>query len=209
MRTVVGLITAGVMAASMPLRGQKVPAADVAARMSGTWTINRELTPNVVGPGRAGPARPRRGGGTGGLLQRAPTYPQGVRANPTNTEPTPDGVDDMTPSELAESRGVREIRQVVPTIRITATTERVSIEDERGEQSCASDGKTDKVRIFGVYMDVKCKWDEDRLRQEFSTTRNKLTRTWSLDAGGHLVLKAKLEGIGQTSPETTTVYNRS
>lgn len=210
MRTIIGFVAAGVMiaSASMPVVGQKISAADVATRMTGTWTVNWELTPAATGPGRSG-ARSRSGGVTSGaLFQRAPTYPQGVRANPTNTEPTPAGAADMTPMELAEWRGMRQMQQIAPTITITATAEHVSIDDERGQQTCASDGKTDKVRTFGVYMDVKCKWDKDRLRQEFSTTRSKLTRTWSFDEADHLVLKAKVEGIGQSSPETTTVYNR-
>jgi hypothetical protein len=212
MRTVIGFVAAGVIAASASMSGlgQKIPAADVATRMSGTWTINRELTPTFAAPGRSSVPRPRGGGVTqGALFQRAPTYPQGVRANPTNTEPTPSGVADMTPAELAEWRGMRQIQQVAPTIAIAATADHVSIGDDRGEQSCRSDGKTDRVRMFGVYMDVKCKWDKDRLRQEFSTTRSKLARTWSLDEAGHLVLKAMVEGIAQNSPETTTVYNRS
>lgn len=210
MRSIMGLIAAGVMvtSAAASVMGQKNSAADVAARMSGTWTINWELTPTGRSAGRAAATRPRGGGTEGVRFQRAPTYPQGVRANPTNTEPTPAGAADMTPAELAESRGMRQIQQVASTITIEATPARVSIADERGDQTCASDGKADKVRMFGVYWDVKCRWDKDRFRQEFSTARNKLVRTWSFDETGHLVLKAKVEGIAQNAPETTTVYNR-
>lgn len=210
MRTVVGIITAGVMVASTPASaiGQKASAADVAVRMSGTWTINWELTKTFTGSGRASGKRPR-GSLQRTRFQRAPTYPQGIRPNPTNTEPTPSGVADMTPAELAEMRAMRQMQQVPPTITIAATAERVSIEDDRGEQTCASDGRTDKVRTFGIYVDVKCKWDKDRFRQEFSTARSKLIRSWSVDEEGHLVLKARVESIAQNVPETTTVYNRS
>jgi hypothetical protein len=63
--------------------------------------------------------------------------------------------------------------------------------------------------MYDVSVGVKCRWDKDRLRQEFSTTRSKLIRVWGLDENGRLVLKGKLEGIGQNSPEATAVFDRS
>jgi hypothetical protein len=216
MRSPIGIVAAGVMitAASTLASGQKTSAADVATRMSGTWTINWTLTPALGGGRMIAPSG--RGGSTpAARLQRGsaspptPTLPPGFRSNPTNTEPTPGGGSDLTPAERAERIAMRRIQEIVPALVMTATADTVTIEDEHGEQSCASNGKTDKVRTFSVYVDVTCKWDKDRLRQEYSTTRSKFIRTWSLDTAGHLVLKAKVEGLNQNTPEMTAVYDRS
>lgn len=212
MRNAIGIGAAGVMiAASTLVAGQKTSTGDVAKAMSGTWTVNLALTRAPAGGrrsvhGRSDPvpdgARFQRGTTT-------PTMPQGVRANPTNTEPTPDEGADLTPPERADRMAMRRLQEMAPVVTLTAAADRVTVEDERGEQSCASNGKGEKVATFGVYMQVTCKWDKDRLRQEYSTTRNRFVRTWSLDGAGHLVLKANMEGLNQNTPETTTIYDRS
>jgi hypothetical protein len=213
MRRTIGVVAAGMLiAGASPLvSGQKASAADVASRMTGSWTINWRLS--------SAPPGSRQGGRLDGTAAQDPRFqrgatpppsvPPGVRANPTNTEPTPDKGSDLTPAERAERSAMRRIQEVPPVITVTATADRVTIEDERGEQSCACNGKTEKVRLFSVYMDVQCKWDKDRLRQEYATTRSKLIRIWSLDAAGHLVLKARVEGISESTPEVTTIYDRS
>ena len=204
MRTMIRLLAAGALisTATIPVIGQKMSPADLAQRLSGTWLLDWNLTRSLAGRGGVRPAA---------LLQQRVTnpYPQGVRANPTNTEPTPSKADDLTPAERAERNAVWQLEQVQPTISITATADQITITDERGDADCAVNGKTDKVRTFGLYMDVKCKWDKDQLRQEFSLTRSKLIRVWSIDGSGHLLLKLKREGIDQESPEVTTVYDRS
>lgn len=210
MRTVITFAAAGAMmiAASMPAAGQKKSVADVARRMSGTWRLNRELSPAFGASGRAGRGRTRGGAPHGSLFQRG-GLPQGVRANPTNTEPTPSGASDLTPAELAERSAIRQMQQIPPTMVIAAAADHVSIEDERGEQSCATDGRAGKVRAFRVYMDVKCKWDKDRLRQEYAITRSKLIRVWRVGDDDRLVLTAKIEGINQNTPEAVAIFDRS
>jgi hypothetical protein len=209
MRTVIAFVATAalVAAATAPVLGQKTAVSEIARQMTGTWTINWNLTTSVGGHGLG---KPEAAPSPSALLQRGTTsYPPGVRANPTNTEPTSSKASDLTPAELAERMAMRQIVQIQPTLTITATGDHITIEDERGEQSCAINGKTDKVRTFGVYMEVKCKWDKNQLHQEYAMTRAKLIRVWSLDGKGHLVLKAKVEGVDQNSPEATTVYDRS
>jgi hypothetical protein len=207
MHTGIRLLAAGtlVVTGTIPVLGQKPSPADVARRLSGTWTLNWDLTRSLS------PGRGRRGGAMAVSFQQRGNnpYPQGVRANPTNTEPTSSKPTDLTPAELAERTALRQLEQLMPTVSITATADQVTVAEERAEGGCAIDGKSEKVRTFGIYMDLKCKWDKEQLRQEFSTARNKLTRVWSLDGAGHLVLKVKREGVSQTSGETTTVYDRS
>ena len=189
-----------VAAATLPVAGQKTSVADVAKQLSGSWTINRTLSPAFApgrGPGRGGPAyaisgmafQGRRGGGGGG-------------------GDTPSSSADLTPAELAERAAMGKLRQIAPKITIAATAESFSITDDRGEQTCAINDKNQKLQIGDVAVNAKCRWDKDKLRQEFAATTSKLIRTWGLDADGRLVMKGKLEGMNQNTPEATAVFDR-
>ena len=211
MRSIFGLAAAGMMilAASMPVRGAKSSANDLAAKkITGTWALNKGLSPafDTIGRGRGG-----RGGGLfqqGSAVVPQPRYPQGVKANPVNTEPTDATLADLTPTERAEVIALRQIGHALSTIRIEATPLHVMFSDERGDSECDINGKTEKVRMFGAVLGVKCRWDKTALRQEFSTTRTKLTRTWMVDDREMLVMKAKVEGLDQNSSEATAVFDR-
>lgn len=194
-------VTAGLaVTVTMPIAGQKISVADIAKQMSGTWTINRALSP-AFGPGRGagrvGPAyaiaglafQGRRGGGGG--------------------EPTASSAADLTPAELAERTAMARLRQLAPKITIAATTESFAISDERGEQTCAVNDKNQKLHVGDTAVNAKCRWDKDKLRQEFSATTSKLVRTWGLDADGRLVMKGKLEGMNQNTLEAAAVFDRS
>jgi hypothetical protein len=185
-------------AATMPAAGQKTPVADIAKQMSGTWTINLSLSPGFA-PGRA------RGGGAR-TPARAPLFQRGGRGGGGGNTPTSNA--DLTPEELAERTAMMQLRQIAPKITITATAETFSLEDGRTE-TCTVNGKGQKFTVNDVQVEFKCRWDKDRLRQEFATIRSKLIRTWGVEESGHLVLKAKLEGIGQNTPEATAVFDRS
>jgi hypothetical protein len=62
--------------------------------------------------------------------------------------------------------------------------------------------------MFGATISTKCHWNKQAVQQEFSTTRTKLTRTWSLDESGHLVVKTRTEGFGERPVEAAAVYDR-
>ena len=207
MRTVIRLAATGVMVAAvtMPVVGQKTDVADVAKRLSGTWVINRALSP-AFAPARGG-GRSR--GGAAYAIAGMPFQRGGRGGGGIGGDAGPASSADLTPEELAERNAMQQIRQIAPKLTIAATAERVTITDERGEHTCTVNGKNEKSQMYDVSVGVKCRWDKDKLRQEFATTRSKLVRTWGLDDNGHLVLKAKLEGIGQNTPEATAVFDRS
>jgi hypothetical protein len=186
-----------VAAATMPAAGQKTPVADIAKQMSGTWTINLSLSPAFSPGGRS------RGGGA-----RTPAlrFQRGGRGGGGGNTPTSNA--DLTPAELAERTAMMKMRQIAPKITIAATAETFSLQDGRTE-ACTVNGKNEKLTVDDVQMEFKCRWDKDKLRQEFATIRSKLIREWGVDASGHLLLKAKLEGIGQNTPEATAVFDRS
>jgi hypothetical protein len=207
MRTLVACAAIGlfVAASSSPLRGGQSSPADIARKISGTWAFNQQMSPAFAVPGR----------GRGGALFQAgsaqptqPRYPAGVKANPTNTEPTSDGASDLTPTERAERHALRQLGQVPPVITLAVTPGHLAISDDRGESECDINGRTAKARLFGAYVDVKCRWDKTQLRQEISTTQSKLIRTWGIDDREMLVLKLKVEGINQNTPEAAAFFDR-
>jgi hypothetical protein len=189
------------MAAVTPLDAQKLPPADLAARLSGTWTINPSLSPSLAPRGRSG----RTGGPQ--FAMRPALFQRGGRGGGGGGD-TPSSGADLTPAEQAEQVAMRQLRQIAPEITITATPESVSFVDVRGEQACGTNGKGIKLTIADAPVTMKCKWDKELLRQEFATTRTSLIRTWSLDDAGHLVLKARYEGLTQNTPEAVAVFDR-
>jgi hypothetical protein len=191
-----------IVTATTASAGQKASPADVARAMSGTWTINLALS-TAFGPGRSGPGRSRGPAYaiSGAGLQRGGRGGGGGGDTPTTGA-------DLTPEELAERAAMRQIQQLPARITVAATPETFAITGEHSTETCAANGKTDKIQVGDVPVGVKCRWDKDKLRQEFSTTRSKLIRVWGVDEAGHLVLKVKLEGIGQNTPEATAVFDR-
>ena len=207
MRTVVASAAIGltIAASSSTLRGSQVSPADVARKISGTWAFNKEMSPAFAVPGRG------RGGAlfqAGSAVPTEPRYPLGVKPNPRNTEPTSAEASDLTPTELAERGALRQLGQVPPMLTVDATPEHVTIVDDRSESECDINGKTAKTSLFGAYVDVKCRWDKAQLRQEISTSRSKMIRTWAVDNREMLVLKLKVEGIDQNTPEAAAYFDR-
>ena len=175
------------------IQPQKTAAEDAAGRISGSWTINRDLSPSFRPSGRRGGIAFQRGRGGGSPA----------------SDPTPSGPGDLTPTERAEQVAMMQIGEIAATITIKATADSASFVDPRGEQSCAINDKSAKADLFGARVTVKCRWNKQTLQQEFSTTRSKLTRSWSVDGSGHLVVKIRSEGQGQRALEASAVYDKT
>ena len=182
---------------------QKTASSDTAERMSGSWTINRDLSPLFKPSGRSG-------GRSGGAAYAIGGFvPQRGRGNGPGSEPTPSAAGDLTPAERAEQSAMHQIEQIAPALTIKATAGSFSLADQQGEQTCAIDDKSAKVSLFGATVSVKCRWNKQALQQEFSTTRSKVTRSWSVDDSGRLVVKTRIEGINQRVVEAAAVYDRN
>jgi hypothetical protein len=194
-----------IMSGALDLIAQKASPADLATKLTGTWSLNRELSSGFSAPGRGGPGG-RRGGGPafalgGGLgVQR--------RGGTGGSDTGPNTAADMTPEELAGIAALRQMQQIASDIKIAATPESVTFTDARGEQTFAINDKNANLEVGGAKLSTKSKWDKQTLRQEFSNTRSKLIRTWEIDDTNHLVMKAKVEGMSMVSNEVKAVFDR-
>ena len=184
---------------------QKLTPADAAARLSGTWTLNRELTQGFRAPGGR-PGGPGRGGALYNMA--APSFvPQ--RGGRGGDSPT--SASDLSPADLAAQAAMRQLLQLPDEITINATADKITFIDVRGERSYATDGKTAKVTIANAEVSTKSKWDKSALKQEFATASSnsqRLTQTWDVDNDGRLVLTAKLESLRLTTPEQKAVFDK-
>ncbi len=187
---------------------QKLTPAEVAARLSGTWTINRELTSGFNAAGRRGG---RGGGGNfsigGNAARFGPTASYAQRGGGTGPSTASD-MSDLSPAERAEMAAMRELQQLAEVITIKATAEQVAFEDARGQRTYAIDNKNTKITVAGSEVNTKSRWDKAILRQEFSTPSSKLIQTWEVDENGRLVLTAKVESLRLMTPEQKAVFDR-
>lgn len=178
---------------------QRTSSADLAARLSGTWILNRELSTGF----RAAPAR--RGGGAGPLFATA--APLGQRGGRGAGGGVSDATD-LTPQQRAEQAAMRQLQQIAEKIVITASADTVTFIDTRGERTFSVNDKSSKLDVGGSPVNVKSKWDKNTLKQEFSNTQAKLIETWGLDEAGRLVLTAKVESMTLLTPEQKAVFDR-
>ena len=187
------------MAGAVSASGQKATPAEVAEKMSGTWKLNRELSPGLAAPARGraggpafmiGGAPGQRGGGGGGGMQ-----------SPTTAA-------DLPPDVLAAQAAMRDLQQIAETVTIKAALDSITVADPRGERTYAIDGKSSKLTVGAATIDVKTKWDKAAVRQEFSSPSTRLVRSWEVDEQNHLVIKSKIESMTMNSKEVKAVYDR-
>jgi hypothetical protein len=188
---ILGLLTGGAAAA----RPQPAGVAELAAKLTGRWKLNVELSPGLSRQGPAG----RGGRGGGALFAMASPAPQRGRAN----VPTEPGIEVpmMTEEEAAAQQALQIIQQVPPEITIEASPIEMKTIEPRGESVFKIDGKNATVQVPGATIKVKSRWDRSTLRQEFSSAMRTLKRSWSIDGNGRLVLTQHSESIrGITKP---------
>jgi hypothetical protein len=191
------LATAGVT-------GQKLNPADVAAKLSGTWKLDRALSPSVGAPGRG-----RAGGpGQGGAARMVAAADVAFAAQRGGGGGAPAGPGDLPPDVLAAQSAMQDLQQIAETMTVKATPDSIAFLDPRGEWTFAIDNKTAKIDINGAKVEVKSKWDKLAVKQEFSTVQTRLVRTWEADDEGHLVLKVRVESMTMSSKEVKAVYDR-
>lgn len=179
---------------------QKNSLAEVAASLSGTWKVNRDLSDAMSDPGRG-----RRGGGA--LFATAIRVGQrGGRGGGGGDAPNTSA--DLIPDELATQAAIRELQRVAEIVTIKATVDSVSFSDTRGERTYPVNGRKILTDIAGARVNVKSNWDKNVLKQEFSTPKATFRETWAVDRDNRLVLRAKLESLTMVSKEVKTVFDK-
>ena len=178
--------------------------ADVAAKLTGHWKINEELTPPPARPAGRGRGQPsfaiagapaQRGGRGGGGA------PAGGGAQPG------DASSPLMAEEVAAQAALSILHQVPRELTIEATADSVVFREPRGEWRFKIDGKSSAMEVPGGTLHSKSRWDHGMLRQEFSSAQKKLVKSWTIDANGRLVLTERFESLTGNS-ESKAVFDR-
>ncbi|HXW07468.1 MAG TPA: hypothetical protein VD833_19680 [Vicinamibacterales bacterium] len=179
---------------------------DIAARMSGRWKLNQELSPDLMVPD---PGRPGRGGqgmvfAVTGAPQRGGRGGGGSAGGGAAEASSPN----LLPGEAAAQAALSAIQQVPLELTIEATETQVRFLEPRGTSVFQIDGRNVSVEVPGGSIKVKSRWDRATLRQEFSTAQRMLRRSWSIDADNRLVLGQRIESMTFNSREARAVFDR-
>lgn len=179
---------------------------DLAAKLSGTWVLNRDLSPGFGAPGRG-----RGPGGPPSPTLRRPR-PLFVLASPAQGRRGGGGgvsdASDLTPEQRAQQAAMRQLEQIDARITIKASADSVTFIDSRGERTYTVNDKTSEISVSGSPVKTRSKWDKQVLKQEFSNAQARLVQTWGIDGADHLVLTAKVESLTLVTPERKAVFDR-
>lgn len=183
--------------------GQTTTPAELATKLTGRWTLNKELSPTLLNPG---PGEGRRGGGAAFATSGAAAPQRGGRgagaAEPEIEKPM------VTDEEAAAQVALAAIQRVPLELTIEATATEMKLVEPRGESLFKIDGKNATVDVPGARIKVKSKWDRGSLRQEFATALRALVRSWSVDSQGRLVLTQRIQSPTFNSKEVQALFER-
>jgi len=193
---------AAVAGVAFRLSAQNASPADAAAKLSGHWALNAELTPASKPQGGrgqaafaiAGATRQRGGGRRGG-------------GSDTGGGGGTDASSPLMPEEVAAQAALSILHEVPKELTIEATADTITFREPRGEWHFKIDGKNGPMEVPGGAIHSKSKWDKGTLRQEFSSAQRKLVKSWSLDGNDRLVLVEKVESMALNS-ESRAVFDR-
>lgn len=175
------LCGAAVMAcAGLTALAQKSTPAEAAAKLTGAWKINRELTPAGRGRGRGAAA-------IGAPRLVLASFQRGGGGDPS--------AQDLTPEQLASREAMRLLQQIPVTLQIAATPDSITFTDTRAAATFPTNNKAIKIDVGKAKVEVKTKWDKGALRQEFNAYQQKLTRSWTVDENDRLVLNILVESM--------------
>lgn len=192
---------------------QRVTPADVAAKMTGTWQMNMDLSPQWA-PRGGGPARGAAGTGRGGT----PYFAIGMMAASVSAAPALQGGGgrsgggaDISDADRAGNAVMAMFRGAPLNIAIKATADSVTFADARGERTFAIDNKSAKVVINQASITTKSRWDRNTLKQEFVYGESRVTHDFELNAEGTRInFKMVSQNMSSTGPatEAKAVYDK-
>jgi hypothetical protein len=163
---------------STTLLAQRATPAEVAAKLSGNWRINLDLSPQFrpANPGRQGSA------GTAGaplLSLASPRSSLAFLQRGGGPAAAPD------PRMMAGNRAIQTLQQAPAAMTIAATAESVTLTDPRGARTYALDNKEVKQDVgSGATITTKSRLDNHTLRQEFIFDETKVTHAFEVNNEG-------------------------
>ena len=201
----VALTIASLPGVALRLTAQSGTPAEVAAKLTGRWKLNTELTPTSTKPGRG---RGGPGGAASFARASAPVQRGGRGGGGGGGGGQPgDASAPLMAEEVAAQTALSTLHQVPIELTIEASAERATFHEPRGEWHFTIDGKTSTMAVPGGTLRSKSKWDRGTLHQEFSSAQRKLVKLWSVDANDRLVLVEKVESVTFNS-ESKAVFDR-
>ena len=117
--------------------------ADMAAKLSGSWVLNRDLSSGFGGRGR-GRGAPSR-----------PSFAVALPVQRGGAGTTPRDASDKTPEQLAEEAAMRQLQQISERVTIKASADSVTFVDARGERTFAINDKTSTLDVGGTPVPEK------------------------------------------------------
>ena len=180
---------------------------ELAAKMTGRWRVNKELSPDLSNSGRGREGRRGMGPSFGVMLIAAQRGGRGGGGGGGGAESGAD-MSPLVPAEVAAQAALSIIEQVPLELTIEATPAEIKVTEPRGQSVFRIDGKSTPIEVPGGTIKVKSKWDKASLRQEFSSTRRMLLRSWSVDSNGRLVLAEHIESVAFKTKETLAVFDK-
>jgi hypothetical protein len=193
---------------------QRFTPADAAAKLTGTWQMNMDLSPQwAPRGGGAGPTGARGGQqqffatGTTGMPRTLTAFQRGGRGG--GGAGAVGG--SMSPEDKAGRTFITSLRQAPQTITFKASADSVTISDARGERTYAVDNKSTKVDINGATVTLKSRWDNRTLKQEFVYGEDRVTHDYELNAEGTRlnwkVVSSSMSNLGPPT-EGKAVYDK-
>lgn len=204
----------GALAASLicvPLLAQRATPADVAARLTGTWQMNMDLSPQFrpASSGRQGAA-----GVAGAPLLAAANTPRtslgfqrgGGRGGGGGGTPAP-----PDPRIIAGNRAIQSFQQAAPALTIAATADSVTFTDARGTRTYDITNKNVRVDVGDeAVLTTKTRWDSNTLRQEFIFDETKVSHAFEVnDDGTRMTFTMRVDNFsGGVGRQVRGIYDK-
>jgi len=191
------------------LAAQGAAPKELAARLTGQWKLNAELTPTsnrgrgVNFAGRAGGSRT--GGSFAALL--TPQQRGGRGGDRGGGSAREESSAPLMAAEVAAQAALSMLHEVPLELSIEARAEEVTFRDPRGEWHYTIDDRNSTIEVPGGTLRTRSKWDHSTLRQEFSSAQRALVKTWSIDANDRLVLIERIESVTVRS-QSKAIFDR-
>jgi len=187
------------------LSAQSAGPKEMAARLTGVWKLNADLTPASPKPGRGGGFAGGAAGSFAVLL--SPAQRGGRGGDRGGGGGRGESSAPLMAAEVAAQTALSILHEVPIEMSIDARAEDVTFRDPRGEWHFKIDDRNSTMEVPGGTLRTRSKWDRGVLRQEFSSAQRALVKTWSIDANDRLLLVEKIESITFKS-ESKAVFDR-